>query len=222
MPGLDTDIHLNMLRDYRRSHDFLHRVRDAIKSIISKKDIYGMAWGDPETFGPLRFIRERYLMPYVNSQDVAVEIGPGGGRWTRYLLPFRKLYVVDYYPALLDELRSTFRRSNMQFIANNGSDFPGIPEESVDFIFSFDCFVHLDTPIIKTYLLNMRRILKRGGIAVIHYSDISKVMARENPGFSDNDPARMRKMVTDTGFTIVEEDVTTPWHGGIIIFSPME
>jgi hypothetical protein len=55
---------------------------------------------------------------------------------------------------------------------------------------------------------------------VLHYSDQTKILARINPGFSDNTPERMRKMVTDGGFRIMEEDLTTMWHSSIIRFIP--
>ena len=38
----------------------------------------------------------------------AVEIGPGGGRWTRYLLGFKSIYAVDYHDEVLREFAKTF------------------------------------------------------------------------------------------------------------------
>jgi methyltransferase family protein len=90
-----------------------------------------------------------------------LEIGPGGGRWTRYLLGFRKLYVIDYYSELLEDVKRRFRRPHVTFIKNNGTDFPGIDDHSVDYLFSFGTFVHLDTYLIEAYLNNMHPILRR-------------------------------------------------------------
>ncbi|MGB0103104.1 MAG: class I SAM-dependent methyltransferase [Candidatus Sulfotelmatobacter sp.] len=159
------------------------------------------------------------MLPRVSNEQVAVEIGAGGGRWTKYLLEFRELYIVDYHAELLREVRKKFDRPNMKFIRNNGCDFPGIPKASVDFVFSFGCFVHLDASLIKEYLGNFKDILKPGGSALVHYSDKTKLMARVNPGFSDNTPTLMRQMVSDAGFRIVEEDLTTLWHSSIIRFT---
>jgi ubiquinone/menaquinone biosynthesis C-methylase UbiE len=155
------------------------------------------------------------------SQDTflrgtSAERNPGGGRWTRYLLPFHKVYVVDYHQELLDELRRNFRELNMVFIKNNGSDFPGVPAKSVDFVFTFGTFVHLDTPLIGAYLKNIREVLRPGGNAVVHYSDKTKIMARENTGFSENTPDKMRQMVLQAGFKILEEDLTTMWHSSLM------
>jgi hypothetical protein len=53
---------------------------------------------------------------------------------------------------------------------------------------------------------------------VIHYSDKNKVMAQD-PGFSDNTPDRMRALVANCGYRIVQEDTTTMWNGALIHFT---
>jgi cyclopropane fatty-acyl-phospholipid synthase-like methyltransferase len=107
----------------------------------------------------------------------------------------------------------------MRFVQNNGSDFPGIEARSIDFLFSFGCFVHLEQDIIAGYLDSIRYILKPGGNAIIHYSDKSKAMAQVNQSFSHNNPELMRSMVTGAGFRVIEEDLTTLWHSSIIRFT---
>jgi len=219
MPNLDTKIHLDMHRQYKERNSWYRRLRRAAREITSPRTIYGMEWGDPETVRPLGFIRDRYVLPYVNPMHTAAEIGPGGGRWTRYLIPFQQLYLIDYHGELLQEARRNFNRPNITFIKNNGCDFPGIQDSALDFVFSFGCFVHLDADLITRYLTEIRRVLKRGGNAVIHYSDQNKIMAQVNPGFSKNTPEQMRAMVRTAGFVILEEDLTTMWHSGIIRFT---
>ena len=205
-----------MLSNWRRRNSLPRRVRRAAREL--RGNLYGLEWGDPETVEPLRFIRNRWVTPYVKSDQMAVEIG--GGRWTQYLRGFQRLYVVDYYLELLSELRRNYRRySNIVFVHNTGTDFPGIPEGEIDYVFSFGTFVHLDAPIIEAYLHNLKAILKHGGNAVIHYADQRKVMARENPGFSHNNPDMMRRMVGGAGFKVLEEDLTTMWHSSLIRFT---
>ena len=53
---------------------------------------------------------------------------------------------------------------------------------------------------------------------VLQYSDMGKPLARTNPGFSDNDPERMRTMVLAAGYEIREEDTGTLWNSSIIRF----
>ena len=100
-------MHLDMLKQSKRRSRGLQILR-AVKRELTYWGIYGIEWGDPDLVAPLGFIRSRYLLPYIKADQCAVEIGPGGGRWTRYLLGFKKLYVVDYYSELLDEVSVVF------------------------------------------------------------------------------------------------------------------
>jgi SAM-dependent methyltransferase len=220
--GLDSTQHTDMLNEERSrfARSLPVRVARAIKRELTRGGIYGYEWGDPDAWDPLRFVRDRYVLPFVNPAHTAVEIGPGGGRWTRYLLGFKTVYAVDYYEELLAEFRKTFARyPNVKTIKNSGTDFPGIAPQSVDYVLSFGCFVHLNQTLIDGYLGHIKDILKPGGNAVIHYSDKNKIMAQLNTGFSDNTPERMRAMVLGHGYRIVQEDTTTMWHSSIVHFT---
>ena len=180
--------------------------------------IYGLEWGDPDWHAPFKFLKTQYLLPLLSAEMVGVEIGPGGGRWTQYLLRMKRLYVVDFHQELLKELKRNFHRPNIIPIKNHGDDFPGISDSEVDFVFSHGVFVHLDLPIIEAYLKNMQRIMKPGATAFIDYSDKQKIMARINPGFAENSPETMRGLLADLGYVITLEDTTTMPHSGIIVF----
>jgi Methyltransferase domain len=206
MPSLADPIHLEMLSaSYKRGEP--HRL-----------GFYGLQWGDPNTASHLKFIRDRYILPYVNFDHVAMEIGPGGGRWTRYLLGFRTLYVVDYHQEMLDELVKTFRVPNLTLIKNSGSDLPGIPPDTVDFVFSFGAFVHLEQDVIRGYLQALRSVVRDSTNIVIQYSDKTKEAARHNLGFSQNTPGEMRILVQQTGYCILEENLTALPHSSIMRF----
>lgn len=206
MPTLDDPIHLDMLRNSRRA------------GLPKRLGLYGLEWGDPNDKPHLRFVRDRFIAPYVDLDQTALEIGAGGGRWTRYLLSFRRVYVVDKHPELLDELARNFRLPHLLPIANNGTDFPDIPDRSVDFVFSFGVFVHLDAPIIEAYLASLGRVVTPAANIVIQYSDKTKEAARRNKGFAENTPDRMRQMVLTAGYTILEENLSVLPHSSIVRF----
>ena len=207
MPSLDTKMHLNMLQGARKIGQ------------PERDGLYGLHWGDPEVSPQLRPVRDRFLLPYVDPERTAIEIGPGGGRWTRYMLPFKRVYAVDYHAELLAELRRNFPQPHIVEVPNDGTNFPGIPSAHVDFVFSFGTFVHLDADIIEAYLENMKRVVHRETQIVIQYADKDKEQARKNPGFSDNDPRRMRGMVEAAGYRVVEEENNLLPHSAIMRFA---
>mgnify|MGYP006276694077 CR=1 FL=1 len=221
MPQLNDTIHLDMHKAKTSRRSFASRLKNAVKVLMLKDDMYGLEWGDPEQNPPLKYVRD-HLTPYVTPQKTIVEIGPGGGRWTRYMLHARTIYAVDYHQELLDELKMHLDSRNIVFIKNNGTDFPNIPNESVDFLFSFGVFVHLDIDLIKPYLQNIKTLLKPGSNVVIQYSDKTKPLAKSNQGFSENDPDTMRKLILSAGYVIYEEDTKTMWHSSIVRFGVSE
>jgi hypothetical protein len=208
MPSLSTKLHLDMLNQARGDGQ------------PEKQGLYGLHWGDPDKEPILKNIRDQWLGPYVRADHDAVEIGPGGGRWTRYMLGFRHIYAVDYHQELLDELRKNFAHDNISFLKNNGSDFPSIGPRSIDYIFSFGVFVHLDIEIIASYMKELKTIIKDDGNIVIQYADNDKEAARRNASFSRNNPIIMRAIVKSAGFHIVQEDTESLWHSSLMRFQP--
>jgi phospholipid N-methyltransferase len=210
MPKLNSPIYINQLEQFRQ----LQTLEKAMKF-----DVFGIHWGDPDVNEELKIIRDMFVLRYINSGHNALEIGPGGGRWTKYLLGFRKLYVVDYYPEMFEELKKNYNETNMIFIKNNGTNFPSIKEGSIDYLFSFGTFVHLDTDLIEQYLESMKSIVKPGANIVIQYSDKNKIIAQKDHSFSENTPDKMRNMVSRAGYKILEEDLTTLPHSSVMRFT---
>ncbi len=194
------------------------RLRKAIEVLRGKNDLYGLEWGDPEIAPPLKYVRDHFLKPYLSPLATVVEVGPGGGRWTRYMQNVKKIYAVDYYTELLNELESNLGFNNIVYIKNNGDDFPNIQNSSIDYLFSFGTFVHLDIEIIDLYLRNMKPLLKPSANVVIQYSDKTKPLAKTVDSFSENNPLIMRELVTSHDYSIYEEDLKTLWHSSIVRF----
>lgn len=220
MPDLDTSLHLDMFRTSPQRRSRLARAWRAAREEWNRPAMYGREWGDPDAIPPLAHFRDHFIKPYVKPGRVGLEIGPGGGRWTRYLLGFDRVYAVDYHRELLAELRRSVPDERVVPIHNNGTDFPGVPDAGVDYVLSFGVFVHLEPHLIEGYLGNLGRILRPGADVVLQYADKTKVMARGNSAFSDNDPERMRAMIAAAGFEIREEDTTSLWHSSIVRFGP--
>lgn len=115
---------------------------------------------------------------YVNSpQDkVALEIGVGGGRLiasaSRY---FDRVIGVDIHESL-DLTQKKLEQmgcKNVELLKCDGVTIP-VPSNSVDFVYSFIVFNHLEkVPIVDGYLNEIQRILKPGGTAVVYFGRLA-------------------------------------------------
>ena len=103
---------------------------------------------------------------------VILEIGPGGGRWSEILAArARRLVLVDVTPKALELCLERLRnRSNVEYVLSTGTDLPGVADASVDAIWSFDVFVHIAPVDQAAYLREIGRVLRPGGVALIHHA----------------------------------------------------
>ena len=115
---------------------------------------------------------DEVLLPNLGIGQDLIEIGPGAGRWTAVLQSrARTLTLVDISPACLDICRQQFvGAANMRYVLSSGSNLVGVPDESIDFIWSFDVFVHISPVDTEGYLREFRRVLRPGGRVVIHHA----------------------------------------------------
>jgi SAM-dependent methyltransferase len=57
---------------------------------------------------------------------------------------------------------------DVSYLQLNGRDFAGVADASVDFFFSYDVLLHLQPQNVFSYLHAARRILRPGGVFLIH------------------------------------------------------
>lgn len=115
---------------------------------------------------------EHVLLPNLGEGGAVLEIGPGGGRWSEILQRRADhLVLVDATERPLELCRERFAHAtNVDYVLTEGATLPGIADRSLDFIWSFDTFVHIAPLDIASYLSETARALKPGGRAVIHHS----------------------------------------------------
>jgi ubiquinone/menaquinone biosynthesis C-methylase UbiE len=111
------------------------------------------------------------LLKYIAPGKTILEIGPGAGRWTEVLQPMAEVLIaVDISPKAIDLCRKKFASAgNVQLYLTNDSTLGFIADNSIDAVWSFDVFVHINLPETDRYLAEIRRVLKPGGCAVIHH-----------------------------------------------------
>jgi SAM-dependent methyltransferase len=134
-------------------------------------DEWSAAWGGPEAqwFHTL-YPRVRSYLP----ASTILEIAPGFGRWTRYLKErCSRMILVDLAAVCIDACRKRFSdHRHIDYYVNDGRTLDMIPDGSVDFAFSFDSLVHVESDIIEAYLAQLACKLTRNGIGFIHHSNM--------------------------------------------------
>jgi SAM-dependent methyltransferase len=114
------------------------------------------------------------LQRYVPADCNILEIGPGAGRWTEYLLQRAKQYVgIDISSTCVAHCRERFANdSRAIFSVGSGSDLGNVASSAIDAIWSFDVFVHINRSEVEGYVREFARVLRRGGVAVIHHGSL--------------------------------------------------
>ena len=114
---------------------------------------------------------QHFLTPRLNPDVTLVEIGPGHGRWAEFIVGRCKtLYLADLSTSCLQHCRQRFGDEGIVYVPTDGHSLTQVPDAAVDFVWSYDCFVHIGPEDTAGYLRDIRRVLKPGAEAVIHHA----------------------------------------------------
>ena len=111
------------------------------------------------------------MLKYIKKDSIILEIGPGAGRWSEILQNVAShLILADISQRCLELCKERFKNyKHIQYnLVERGLDF--IPNDSIDYIWSYDVFVHINPTDIEMYITDFQRTLKPGGHAIIHHS----------------------------------------------------
>lgn len=132
-------------------------------------DSWSGPWGDASAqwYGSI-LPRIRHFLP----ASSILEIAPGFGRWTQFLLGYcDHLIGVDLAPKCVEACQKRFAGHDATFATNDGHSLPMVSDSSVDFVFSYDSLVHVESEALGGYLSELARILKPDGVAFLHHSN---------------------------------------------------
>ncbi|MDA8309988.1 MAG: class I SAM-dependent methyltransferase [Actinomycetota bacterium] len=134
-------------------------------------DEWSKAWGGPHTQW-LTVIWPR-IEPFLPCNTL-LEIAPGFGRWTQFLLPLSSRYVgVDLSERCVEACTSRFsEQPHAEFYQNDGRHLVHVTDGTVDFAFSFDSLVHVEMDVIDAYLGELAKKLAPQGVAFLHHSNL--------------------------------------------------
>lgn len=121
------------------------------------------------------YLEQHVLNPYLPASAAeGMEIGPGGGRLTALLAPRTQLlHLVDASEAMLAHLRQRFGETpGLRYYHSDGKTLPVLAPASLDYVIAFDVFVHFEPRLVYWYVQQIARLLKPGGIGILHYANM--------------------------------------------------
>lgn len=109
-----------------------------------------------------------------------LEIAPGGGRWTQFLIQQSRSFIaVDISEKCVERCKTRFaREAQASFHVNDGCSLAAVPDNSIDFVFSFDSLVHVEKDVIEGYLVQLALKLKPDGVGFFHHSNLGSYRGR--------------------------------------------
>ena len=189
-------------------------------------DEWSGCWGSPRAQW-LGCLLPR-VFPFLGGR--ILEIGPGYGRWTQFLEAHcESLIGIDLAPSCVEQCEQRFRDcGNLAFKLNDGLRFPMVDDASIDFAFSFDSLVHAESDVLSSYVSELARVLKPGGVAFIHHSNLgamrplwwNKLKSRiyrmsfdRHARASSMSADKMREFVDRSGMWCLQQELI-PWMTG--------
>lgn len=166
---------------------------------VSGGDEWSGPWGGTES------LWWGSLMPRIHAfvpAGVVLELGPGEGRWSRYLRPLAdELVLVDVAEHCVSVCRELFDGDPAVSVhLGDGLSLPMVADRSADFVFSFDSLVHAEANVLETYAHELARTLKPDGVAFIHHSNMAG--HRRAAAVARAIPEKLRRRLTIHGLLV--------------------
>ena len=136
----------------------------------------GREWSRP--FGGVAKQWSEMLQPRLREflpAGTILEIAPGHGRWTHYLLEqCDRLIGVDLAANCVAACRERFAGlPQAGFHQNDGRSLEMVPDGEIDFAVSIDSLVHCESDTLEAYVHELARKLAPEGVGFIHHANLA-------------------------------------------------
>ena len=147
---------------------FKNWIAEAEDSGQDPNDVGDVDWGD------IRETLETHYYPYINSDSVVLELGPGSGRVTRHIIGrCREMILVDYSQIVCDWLAKYLKgKGSYRIVHIDKPSLVAIESNSVDTIIANGVFEHIDMDDLFCFLQEFNRVLKPGGLISFDFDNI--------------------------------------------------
>jgi SAM-dependent methyltransferase len=145
---------------------------------------------------------------------VVVELACGVGRHTAMVAPICEVvWATDTSADAIAEVAARFKdASNVRpLLVSGDSSLGAIETGSVDSVFTYDAMVHFEMLTVASYLTEISRILRVGGLALLHHSNYAsnpEGRFTANPGWRNYMTADlMRHLASRNGLSLLDQTI---------------
>lgn len=118
------------------------------------------------------------IRPWITSRTHVLEIGCGRGAWTRLFLGSEQVTCVD---ALSAEHNAFYAyvggADNVHYHQVQDFELSMVPDDSIDYVFSYDALCHVSFAGIDAYARSLHRVMKQGAHGFLMVADYRKYNA---------------------------------------------
>jgi cyclopropane fatty-acyl-phospholipid synthase-like methyltransferase len=159
-------------------------------------------------------------MKRIPEGSVILEIGPGAGRWSEFLLQrAERLILADIAETCLQMCRERFGddpRVEIHRIEDGTLSF--VDDEVIDVVWAYDVFVHINPEDTDRYLGEIGRVLRSAGTGVIHHPDRYANEDAHTKGFRSHVTAEIfSDLAKRHGLEVVEQDRSVSHMPGDVV-----
>lgn len=182
------------------------------------KDFFKSAWGPQGYYENFSYgvginkVCKVCVEPFALGSNV-LEIGSGGGVFTNRITEWTgRLTCIDVIPKPdpFTPIAKYIELDNQDYFCT------GVPDNSIDFAFSYNVFCHLSNEAIRQYLVSVKRVLRNGGDFVFMLSSYGGELGTLLPVGHFAQDERTLDIVIGEGWEIVSRNMI-PEHRDIII-----
>jgi ubiquinone/menaquinone biosynthesis C-methylase UbiE len=161
-----------------------------------------------------------------NNLQNCLEIGPGNGRHVLALRAWRLMFFTEVLASCKEKIFKKFPLAHqrlLRFYTTDRTACPDIPNNSCNFVFSWDTFPFFTQEHIAEYLKDIHRVILPGGYGFIHYADCDydADLAEAKRGYWNyNTKSSMKKLLQDAGYEVIEMDQFRPRANYVIFKKP--
>jgi ubiquinone/menaquinone biosynthesis C-methylase UbiE len=173
----------------------------------------GDEWTDQAAFSRVAYsvwkqdIVDAFIVPSVAENATVLDVAMGHGRWTPFLAQRARRYIgIDFSPSCVNFCRKRFANlTNVEFHLTGGRTLSTIASGSIQFVWSYDSFVHIEPDVTGGYMAEFARILSPGGRCSIHHPGTPTREQRANGGRSELSAELFARIANANGLRVLSQ-----------------